>query len=181
LLESGSGLDQRGSEASATAWGRRTIATNRNFSGALRVGGGSALELEGRAHAGLDLEQRQRDPGAGRGQRAEPPAGAGPEDVALHVPVGVEAGAECGGGVLGLEADYRTLGKPNRDGYELFLTQLLDANLSGAVLALVRISFGEVDGKRCPGSMSLPAPSPCSPARSTANNTRSLGADRQQH
>ncbi|MGH9258796.1 MAG: GmrSD restriction endonuclease domain-containing protein, partial [Acidimicrobiales bacterium] len=49
--------------------------------------------------------------------------------------------------MLRLEPDYRTLGKPNRDGYELFLTQLMDANLSGAALALARISFNEIDGR----------------------------------
>src|SRR6266536_6651622 len=36
------------------------------------------------------------------------------------------------------------LSKPNRDGYELLLTQLLDANLSGAALALARISLSEI-------------------------------------
>lgn len=36
---------------------------------------------------------------------------------------------------------------PTRDGYELFLTQLLQANLSGAALTLVRILFSEADGK----------------------------------
>jgi hypothetical protein len=56
-------------------------------------------------------------------------------------------GVDDSGRVLGLEPDYRTLGKSNRDGYELFLTQLLDANLSGAALALARISFSQVDGQ----------------------------------
>jgi Putative DNA-binding domain len=56
-------------------------------------------------------------------------------------------GVADNGKALGLEADYRTLGKPNRDGYELFLTQLLDANLSGAALALARISLSEIDGQ----------------------------------
>jgi hypothetical protein len=52
------------------------------------------------------------------------------------------------GGVLGLEADYATLGsKGNRDGYELFLTQLFDTNLSGTAGTLVRVSFELVDGK----------------------------------
>jgi hypothetical protein len=56
-------------------------------------------------------------------------------------------GVDDSGRVLGLEADYRTLGKPNRDGFELFLIQLLDVNLSGAALALARISFSQVDGQ----------------------------------
>jgi Schlafen, AlbA_2 len=56
-------------------------------------------------------------------------------------------GVDDKGQVVGLEADYQTLGKRNRDGYELFLTQLLDTNLSGASLPLARISFSQVDGQ----------------------------------
>jgi predicted HTH transcriptional regulator len=56
-------------------------------------------------------------------------------------------GVDDNGHVLGLEPDYLTLGKSSRDGYELFLTQLLDVHLSGAALALARISFSEIDGK----------------------------------
>jgi hypothetical protein len=52
------------------------------------------------------------------------------------------------GTVLGLEPDYATLGsKGNRDGYELFVTQLLDTNLSGAVGRLVQVTFDAFDGK----------------------------------
>lgn len=52
------------------------------------------------------------------------------------------------GSVLGLEADYATLGsKGNRDGYELFLTQLLETNLSGTVGRLVQVTFEAIDGK----------------------------------
>ena len=56
-------------------------------------------------------------------------------------------GVDDHGQVLGLQPDYQTLGKPNRDGYELFLTELLKTNLSGTALTLTRISFSEVDGK----------------------------------
>jgi hypothetical protein len=45
------------------------------------------------------------------------------------------------GAVLGLQEDYGTLGKNNRDGYELFLTQLVNTNLSGPAAALMRVSF----------------------------------------
>ena len=51
--------------------------------------------------------------------------------------------------VLGLTEDMRTLGnKANRDGYELFLRQLLDNGLSVPTAGMVRIGFepvGEVD------------------------------------
>lgn len=52
------------------------------------------------------------------------------------------------GTVLGLEADYATLGgKANRDGYELFLTQLLKNCIDGAAHALVRTTFDAIDGR----------------------------------
>ena len=51
------------------------------------------------------------------------------------------------GTVTGLEADYTTLSKGNRDGFELFLTQLIGDKISGPSPALCRISFHEVDGK----------------------------------
>ena len=56
-------------------------------------------------------------------------------------------GVDDGGDVLGLGADLQTLGsKSNRDGYELFLRQLLDSNLSVATAGIVRIRFEEIGG-----------------------------------
>jgi len=58
-------------------------------------------------------------------------------------------GVEDAGALLGLEPDLGTLGtKPNADGYELFLRQLLDANLSMSTAATVRIRFPSMDGKQ---------------------------------
>lgn len=52
------------------------------------------------------------------------------------------------GAVLGLDADLSTLGaKANADGYELFLRQLLEANLSVTTAATVRVRFPIVEGK----------------------------------
>lgn len=51
-------------------------------------------------------------------------------------------GVDDNGVALGLQADFATLGtKGNVDGYELMLRQLLDANLSVATAATVRIRF----------------------------------------
>jgi hypothetical protein len=51
------------------------------------------------------------------------------------------------GTVPGLAPDYATLGsKGNRDGYELFLSQLFETNLSGAAGTLVRVQFEVVNG-----------------------------------
>ncbi len=49
--------------------------------------------------------------------------------------------------ITGLKADYATLSKGDRDGYERFLTQLIGDKISGPSPALCRISFHEIDGK----------------------------------
>ncbi|AXV04992.1 hypothetical protein DVS28_a0285 [Euzebya pacifica] len=57
-------------------------------------------------------------------------------------------GVEDDGNVIGLDLDMQTLGsKANRDGYELFLRQVLDANLSVHTAATVRIHFEEAEGR----------------------------------
>lgn len=54
-------------------------------------------------------------------------------------------GVDDKGRALGLETDFGTLGsRGNPDGYELFLRQLFDANLSASTAAIVRIRFETV-------------------------------------
>jgi hypothetical protein len=98
-------------------------------------------------------------------------------------------GVDDEGTVLGLERDYSTLGKANRDGYELFLTQLLETNLSGTAARLARITFerlGEQDVCRIDVAASarpifVRAPGSKEPADffvRTGNSTRQLvGSD----
>ena len=55
-------------------------------------------------------------------------------------------GVDDDANVVGLAADMQTLGsKVNRDGYELFLRQLLDNSLSVPTAGIVRIGFETVD------------------------------------
>ena len=57
-------------------------------------------------------------------------------------------GVDDDSNVLGLDADYVTLGsKGNADGFELWLRQHLDNNLSMQTAGIVRISFERVDEK----------------------------------
>ena len=51
------------------------------------------------------------------------------------------------GRVTGLEEDYGTLSKANRDGFELFLTQLISDKLTGPSPTLCNITFHDLDGK----------------------------------
>ena len=58
-------------------------------------------------------------------------------------------GVDDGGLALGLQHDFSTLGsKGDADGYELFLRQLLDSNLSVPTAATVRIKFGSAGGQQ---------------------------------
>jgi hypothetical protein len=51
------------------------------------------------------------------------------------------------GSIVGLQPDYGTFKKPNRDGFELFLTELLLGGLGKDMATSIRTSFHEVDGK----------------------------------
>lgn len=51
------------------------------------------------------------------------------------------------GEVVGLELDYRTLKKPNRDGFALFVMTLVRERLGGHVCRLVHVLFAEVDDR----------------------------------
>jgi len=58
-------------------------------------------------------------------------------------------GVDDEGAVLGLDGDLSTLGsKSNIDGYELFLRQMIDGNLSQTTAATVRIRFPVVEGRQ---------------------------------
>jgi hypothetical protein len=50
-------------------------------------------------------------------------------------------GVDDAGTPVGLESDYRTLQKPGRDGFELFLGDLFKANLSGPAHMLTHVKF----------------------------------------
>ncbi len=51
------------------------------------------------------------------------------------------------GSIVGLQPDYGTFKKPNRDGFELFLTELLLGGLGKDLATSIRTTFHEVDGK----------------------------------
>jgi len=51
------------------------------------------------------------------------------------------------GTVTGIEADYATLSRGDRDGYERFIIQLISDRISGPSQTLCRISFNNVEGK----------------------------------
>ena len=51
------------------------------------------------------------------------------------------------GTVIGLEEDYKTLGKQSRDGFAVTLSNLLEARLGVNALPLIRIDFESIDGR----------------------------------
>jgi predicted HTH transcriptional regulator len=56
-------------------------------------------------------------------------------------------GIDDDGQVLGLDNDFGTLSKANTHGYELFLRQLLDNNLSQKTATTVRVRFEKLSGR----------------------------------
>ncbi len=56
-------------------------------------------------------------------------------------------GVDDSGNVVGLGSDLQTLHKKDKDGYELFLRQMLDDALSTPTAGIVRISFENFDSK----------------------------------
>jgi hypothetical protein len=57
-------------------------------------------------------------------------------------------GVDDDGNVLGLENDYKTMGKkPNQDGYENWLTTMLLGEFGKDASPLIRVSFHAIDGK----------------------------------
>jgi len=56
-------------------------------------------------------------------------------------------GVSDAGDIIGLQDDYKTFKHKNRDGFELFMNDLVETRLGGAYCALVHCSFHVVDGK----------------------------------
>jgi len=56
-------------------------------------------------------------------------------------------GVDDDGNIVGLDADYSSLSRKNRDGFENFLTTLLGGNLGADTLFFVRVQFHGVEGK----------------------------------
>jgi hypothetical protein len=102
---------------------------------------GESSELEFKSTVRYDLRDRKRNPAL--------------EAVVLHT-VASFLNAEGGtlligvadnGSIVGLEPDYGTFKKPNRDGFSLFLTDLLLGALGKDLATCLRTTFHEVDGK----------------------------------
>jgi len=56
-------------------------------------------------------------------------------------------GVSDAGEIVGLQDDYKTFKHKNRDGFELFINDLVESRLSGELCTLVQCSFYVVDGK----------------------------------
>jgi len=67
-------------------------------------------------------------------------------------------GVDDSGRVVGLENDYKSLKKQNRDGFENFLATLLLGAYGGHVGALLRVDFQAIDGKDVCRITARPAP-----------------------
>lgn len=64
------------------------------------------------------------------------------------------------GEIVGLERDYGTLKRQDRDGFELFVLGLVKTRLGGDVCSLVHVAFHEVEGKDVCRVVVEPSPRP---------------------
>ncbi len=69
-------------------------------------------------------------------------------------------GVDDRGDVVGIEADYETLARRDRDGYEGYLTKLLLDTFGKELSLSIRISFHEIDRKLICSVTAQPAPKP---------------------
>lgn len=56
-------------------------------------------------------------------------------------------GINDAGEIIGLQNDYKTFKHKNRDGFELFINDLVETRLGGELCTLVHCSFHELNGK----------------------------------
>jgi len=56
-------------------------------------------------------------------------------------------GVDDAGGIVGLAADYESLSRPDRDGFERHLFQLLTAALGGNVRRFLAVTFADIEGR----------------------------------
>ena len=69
-------------------------------------------------------------------------------------------GVDDSGNILGLENDYKTSGKKNRDSYENWLTTTLLGEFGKDSSPLIRITFHDTDGKDVCQLVLKPSPRP---------------------
>jgi len=69
-------------------------------------------------------------------------------------------GVDDNGNIIGLEKDYQTLKKKDRDGYELFLTQLMSRNVGKEICPYIHVSFHDVSGQDICLMSAEPSPKP---------------------
>lgn len=65
-----------------------------------------------------------------------------------------------GGRIVGLDHDYRTLRRPDRDGFQQFVMTLVKNRLGGDVCPLVHLVFEPCDGKDVCRILAEPSPKP---------------------
>lgn len=56
-------------------------------------------------------------------------------------------GVADNGEIIGLEQDYRTLNRQDRDGFEQFIVSLVKRHLGGDLCPLVHVAFGQLEGQ----------------------------------
>ncbi len=125
---------------------------DRGLSAALLAGEGEHLEFK--SHARWDAQ-------LGRMNRALEEAVARTVAGFLNHEGGtLLIGVTDAGDIVGLEADYQTLKRRDRDGFQQFLMSLIQSKLGGHVCAQVHVEFSAVRGEDVCWAMVEPSASP---------------------
>jgi predicted HTH transcriptional regulator len=103
---------------------------------------GESAELELKSTARWDLREEKRNPDLEAVIRSTVAGFLNAHGGTLLI------GVADDGSIIGLEPDYRTFSKkPNRDGFTLFLTDLLLSAMGKDLATSIRTTFHEVEGK----------------------------------
>ena len=102
---------------------------------------GESAELEFKSTARWDLREGKKNPDLEAVLRFTVAGFLNAHGGTLLIGVGDD------GSIVGLQPDYGTFRKPNRDGFELFLTELLLGAMGKDVATCIRTTFHEVEGK----------------------------------
>ncbi|HYU35947.1 MAG TPA: RNA-binding domain-containing protein [Thermoanaerobaculia bacterium] len=102
---------------------------------------GESAELEFKSTARWDLREGKKNPDLEAVIRITVAGFLNAHGGTLLIGVGDD------GSIVGLQPDYGTFRKPNRDGFELFLIELLLGSMGKDVATSIRTTFHEVDGK----------------------------------
>ncbi len=146
------GLSYRG-KAAARAW---AVFVERELSRPLEslLQAGESEDLEFKASARWDSKQGRMNAELGNA------VARGIAGFLNHRGGTLVVGVDDSSEVIGLERDYGTLKRQDRDGFEQFVMSLVTSKLGGDICSLIHVAFEQADGRDVCRIIAEPAPRP---------------------